>query len=113
MPVERGWCAADIVDLDEATGERNSMRAVIPRNWIDLIARAGVDAAALDVLDRRALARVRAVRSADVFSFDWDLFCRFLLKTAAPSVARSALSVARPARRHEDHARRRSDASGR
>ncbi len=95
LPVERGWCAADIVDLDEATGERKLMRAVIPRNWIDLIARRAWTPQPSTFWTAALWRECGPFDPQMYFSFDWDLFCRFLLKNCRPVCCPKALSVAR------------------
>ena len=95
LPVERGWCAADVMDLDEATGERKLMRAVIPQNWIDLIARRGWTPQPSAFWTAALWRECGPFDPQMYFSFDWDLFCRFLLKGCRPIYCPKPLSVAR------------------
>jgi glycosyltransferase involved in cell wall biosynthesis len=96
LPVERGWCAADILFLDETTGERKPMHAVIPRNWIALIARRRGWLPQSSTFWTAALWRECGPFDPQMyFSFDWDLYCKFLLKDCLPVYCPKPLSVAR------------------
>jgi glycosyltransferase involved in cell wall biosynthesis len=95
LPVERGWCAADILCLDETTGERNLMHAVMPRNWIDLIVRRGWLPQSSTFWTAALWRECGPFDPQMFFSFDWDLYCKFLLKKCFPVYCAKPLSVAR------------------
>jgi len=95
LPVERGWCAADILSVDETTGDRQVMRAVMPRNWIDLIVRRAWVPQPSTFWTAALWRECGPFDPEMYFSFDWDLYCKFLLKNCRPVHCPKPLSAAR------------------
>jgi glycosyltransferase involved in cell wall biosynthesis len=96
LPVERGWCAGDVLCVDETSGDRRLMRAAMPRNWISLIARRRAWVPQPSTFWTAALWRECGPFDPQMyFSFDWDLYCKFLLKGCRPVCCPKPLSAAR------------------
>lgn len=96
---DAAWCAGDATILDEKSRRFEPSLVVMPRDWIDQITRRARIPQPATFWTRPLWHACGAFDSTMFFSFDWDLYCRFLLKGCRPTRIPRALAVLRY---HED-----------
>jgi glycosyltransferase involved in cell wall biosynthesis len=109
-----GWCSGDTHEIDADSQVRMAYECTMPRTWMDLIShRWGWTPQPSCFWTRTLWEQYGPLDTTLFFSFDWDLFCRFLLRGYAPKHCGQAVSAFRmhPAtktarcddiRRHDD-----------